>query len=215
MKKAVLLFFLISSSFLFCQEKIVQKRNIEANELQIVTYGLDDIVIENSEGNELEVALLDENPHTHNIFLTQEGKVLKVTFELETLPFQNKVFRKYITKRLERARAVIKVPKNKHVTIHGRAIGITSKSYHGDISIYIERGNIELNTVEGNLHVSLFQGNVFAQATSKSKLHLKTNNGTILINGEKKISPFLKEKPYASETLTINSIHANIHIQLK
>ncbi|MGQ3677316.1 hypothetical protein ACT8OO_03065 [Tenacibaculum discolor] len=185
------------------------------NELEVVTYGLDDIVIENSKSNELEVILLDENPHTHNILFKKEGEVLTIAFELNIPTLKNKVFRKYITRRLERARAVIKVPKNKHISIHGKTIGVNSKSYAGDLDVYIERGNIKLNIIERNVNVRLFQGNVFAKITSKSTLDLKTNNGTIFINGEKKESPFSQENLSTSKKLAINSIHANINIELE
>ncbi|CAM1349221.1 conserved hypothetical protein [Tenacibaculum ascidiaceicola] len=185
------------------------------NELEVVTYGLDDIVIENSKSNELEVILLDENPHTHNILFKKEGEVFTIAFELNIPTLKNEVFRKYITRRLERARAVIKVPKNKHISIHGKTIGVNSKSYAGDLDVYIERGNIKLNIIERSVNVRLFQGNVFAKITSKSMLDLKTNNGTIFINGEKKESPFSQENLSTSKKLTINSIHANINIELE
>ncbi|CAM1363642.1 conserved hypothetical protein [Tenacibaculum sediminilitoris] len=186
-----------------------------AHELEVITYGLDDIVIENSENNILEVILLDENPHTHNILFKNEGEVLTVAFELNISSFKEEVFRKYITRRLERARVVIKVPKGKSITIYGKTIGVTSKSYEGDLGIYIERGNVKLNTTIGNANVHLFQGNVFAHIRLKSKLSLTTNNGTILINGEKKASPFLNENISNSKTLTVKSIHANINIALQ
>ncbi|MFT0156526.1 hypothetical protein [Tenacibaculum ascidiaceicola] len=215
MKKYLLLYTLISVQFLYCQEKIIQKRKMLVNELEVVTYGLDDIVIENSKSNELEVILLDENPHTHNILFKKEGEVFTIAFELNIPTLKNEVFRKYITRRLERARAVIKVPKNKHISIHGKTIGVNSKSYAGDLDVYIERGNIKLNIIERSVNVRLFQGNVFAKITSKSMLDLKTNNGTIFINGEKKESPFSQENLSTSKKLTINSIHANINIELE
>lgn len=215
MKKNVFLLFALSVQVLFCQEKIIQKRIMLAHELEVITYGLDDIVIENSEDDKLEVFLLDENPHAHNILFKKEGEVLTITFELHISTLKNEVFRKYITRRLERARVIIKVPKNKHISVHGETIGVNSKSYAGDLSIYIERGNIQLNTIVGNTSVHLFQGNVFAQTTLRSKLSLTTNKGAILINDEKKASPFLKENSSAPNTLTINSIHANINIELE
>ncbi|MGG6230046.1 hypothetical protein [Tenacibaculum sp. SDUM215027] len=215
MKKYVFLLLVLSTRFLFCQEKIIQERTILANELEIITYGLDDIVIENSKDDKLEVILLDENTHKHNILFKKEKEVLIVAFELHLLTFKDDVFRKYITRRLERARVIIKVPKNKHISVHGETIGVNSKSYAGDLSIYIERGNIQLNTIVGNTSVHLFQGNVFAQTTLRSKLSLTTNKGAILINDEKKASPFLKENSSAPNTLTINSIHANINIELE
>ncbi|QFS28580.1 hypothetical protein F9Y86_09330 [Tenacibaculum mesophilum] len=215
MKKHLLLLLILSIQFLYCQEKIIQKRKMLVNELEVVTYGLDDIVIENSKDGQLEVVLLDENPHTHNILFKKEGEVFTIAFELNIPTLKNEVFRKYITRRLERARAVIKVPKNKHISIHGKTIGITSKSYKGDVNIYIERGNIKLNTVKGNSNIDLFQGNVFANIDKQTGLGLKTNNGTIIINGKRKISPFSKEVTPVSKILTINSIHANINIELK
>ncbi|TDQ21985.1 hypothetical protein [Tenacibaculum caenipelagi] len=203
---------LISNSFLFCQEKIIQKRSILKEEFEIVTYGLDDIVLENSENDELEVVLYDENPNTHNILFKEEESVLKIEFELNFLPIQDGVFRKYITKRLQRAWALVKIPKNKKITLHGKTIGVTSKSYQGELSIYIERGNVQLNTISRSTIVHLFQGNVFAK-TSNVGLNFVTNKGAIIINEEKKVSPYRKTIPSSLKHLTINSIHANINIQ--
>ena len=184
------------------------------NELEVVTYGLDDIVIENSKDEELEVILFDENPYTHNILFNEENEILKVSFELNIPPLQDKVFRKYITRRLERARVLIKVPKNKLIKIHGKTIGVTSKSYVGDLEMYIERGNIKLNTILGNIKAHLFQGNVFAYAF-KTDLNLTTTKGVILVNNEKKISPFQKQYLSSSKRFTVNSIHANVTLRTK
>lgn len=212
MKKYVFLLFIVGNQLLFSQEKVVQKRSMQVHELEVLTYGLDDIVVENSENNQLEVTLFDENPHTHNILFYEENEILKVSFELSIPPLQDEVFRKYITRRLERARVVIKAPKNKHITIHGKTIGVTSKSYEGDLDVYIERGNIKLNTISGNIKAHLFQGNVFADAF-KTDLNLTTNKGVILVNDEKKISPFLKQNSSSSKIFTVNSIHANITVK--
>ncbi|WP_428740990.1 hypothetical protein [Tenacibaculum sp.] len=192
----------------------MQKRSLLKEELEIVTYGLDDIVIENSENDELEVVLYDENPNTHNILFKEEENVLKIEFELNFSPIQEGVFRKYITKRLQRASVHIKIPKNKKVTLHGKTIGVTSKSYQGELNIYIERGNIQLNTILDNTVVHLFQGNVFARIANIG-LNLSTNKGSIMINSEKKVSPFIKTEPSSPKLLTISSIHANINIQVE
>lgn len=214
MKKYTFLLFLVSSQLLFSQEKVVQRRSMTAHELEVLTYGLDDIVIENSENNELEVILFDENPHTHNILFKEKGEILKVSFELNIPLLQDEVFRKYITRRLERARVVIKVPKNKHITVHGKTIGVTSKSYLGDLDVYIERGNVKMNTILGNSKVYLFQGNVFAN-TFKTDLSLTTTKGVILVNDKKKVSPFQEKYPPSLKSFTVNSIHANITVKIK
>ena len=183
-----------------------------ANELEVITYGLDDIIIDNSENDELEVVLYDENPNTHNVLFKEEENVLKIEFELNFLPVQEGVFRKYITQRLQRARVYIKIPQNKKVTLHGKTIGVTSKSYQGELHIYIERGNVQLNRILGNTEVYIFQGNVFAK-TSNTGLNISTNKGNILINNEKEGSPFIKKESSTSKLLTISSIQANINIE--
>ena len=58
------------------------------------------------------------------------------------------VFRKFITKRLQRASAIIKIPKNKAVIIFGEEINIAAKSYGGPMDIYIEKGLIKLDTIQ-------------------------------------------------------------------
>ncbi len=188
---------------------------MKANELEIVTYGLDDIVIENTKGNALEVVLLDENSYKHNILFKKEKDVLQVAFELNLPSIEGEVFRKYITKRLERARAVIKVPKNKTISIHGKTIGVTSKSYKGDLRVYIERGNVKLNKVLGNTKINLFQGNIFGATALNTDLSITTTNGRILINNKEKVSPFNQKTVAEAKKLTVKSIHANITLETK
>lgn len=211
MKNFVFIFLLINSQFLFCQEKIVQQRTMKVDELEIVTYGLDDIIIENSEGNNLEITLFDENPYAHNILFTEEDGVLKLTFELNFNPFKEEVFRKYITKRLEKARVLIKIPKHKMVVVYGKTIGVTSKSYDGNLSVYIEKGNIQLNTIKNTTIAHLFLGNVYARALN-SELNLTTKKGRIVINEKNEKSPFVNSVFKTSKKLTVSSIHANITV---
>lgn len=211
MKNYLFLLLLITSQSLFCQQKTIQKRNITTQELEINTLGLDDVVILNSENNRLEVELFDENPHAHNIVFKEENGVLTLKFNIQFAAQHTNVFRKYITTRLQRAKAYIKIPKNISVVIHGSTVGVSSNSYKGNLFINIKRGNVQLHNINGNTEVRLFQGNVFA-TTHKTNLKLTTTKGDILVGNDKKTSPFQEKNLTNTSSLQVNSINANITV---
>ncbi len=209
--KIQLITLLLISSFIFSQEKLIKTREVQFNEIEINSDGLDNLVVENSLGNQISITLLDEQPNTHTIFFDDETNgILKVDFKLNFDVYKEQVFRKYITKRLQRAKTIIKIPKNKNVTIYGKTIGINSNSYKGDLKIYIDRGNVRLNKVKGNIEVKLFLGNVYAQLGRNSTINVKTNNGVIIINEKINSSPFFKKKKNSNYNFSVNSINANV-----
>ncbi|CAM1348815.1 DUF4097 domain-containing protein [Tenacibaculum insulae] len=210
-RKGLFVLFLITSFTLFSQEKLTVKREIQSKEIEIFSDGLDDIVIENSLNNQLEVVLFDENPNTHRIFITEEKGVLKVSFKLNFEFQQTQVFRKYITKRLQRAKVVLKIPKHKNVFVYGQTIGVEAKSYQGDLSIFIDKGNVKLHQVKKSVLVKLFLGNVSAQISKKNAINIKTTKGKILIDSQNYKSPFYNKiaNPLAFK-FNIESINANV-----
>ena len=154
--------------------------------------------------------MLDENPNTHTVYFEEGVGVLRMKFKLDFNTQDQQVFRKYITKRLQRARAIIKIPVNKSVIIHGKTIGVTSENYQGDLKIYIDKGNVKLNSVKGNVLVKLFLGNVYAQLLKNSNINIKTNNGFIIINEKINSSPFLRKKKNSIYNFSINSVNSNV-----
>lgn len=212
-KEACVVVFIFTSLTFFSQERLIKKSTFQSKEIEIITDGLDDVIIENSLSNQIEVILLDENPNTHTVFLEEQSGVLKINFKLNFNVFKEPVFRKYITKRLQRASAIIKIPNKKIVNIFGKSIDVTSKSYNGDLKIYIDTGNVKLNEVKGNTSIKLFIGNVYAQLKKNSSANVKTNNGVITINGEVNSSPFFKKKKNLSYNFIVNSIKANVAIE--
>ncbi len=213
MKKTLSIVFICMYSFLFCQEKLIEKRIVLQENIEIITDGLDDVVIENSKNNQVEVVLLDENPNTHDILFKEVDETLTVDFNLNFKTFKEDVFRKYITKRLQKASVIIKVPKNKRIVIYGKVIGVTSKSYQGDLSIFIDRGNVQLNKIQGNTNVSLFLGNVFAILTSNNNIYIETTKGKINVNRQVYKSVFSqKSKAKIPLSFNVNSINANVNL---
>lgn len=207
-----ILFFLIRG-FVFSQQTHVKSFSSNATSIEIYTEGLDEIKIINSENNQVEVSLFDENPNSHHIVINQEIAVLKIKFNLN---FQenNAVFRKFITKRLHRASVVIKLPKNKVVTILGTNIGVVSKDYKGNLNIYIDKGYINVNRVQQSVDVKLFQGNVFA-TISKSNINIKSTKGKILVDKKLHLKQYKKVNKNTVKTFSLNSINANVLLTTK
>lgn len=212
LRKYFLMVFLCTSLFLVSQEKLIKSRSFDSNEIEIITDGLDDIVIENATNNQIEVILFDQHPNTHAISFNEEIEgTLKVSFQLVFDTYQKQVFRKYITKRLQKVNAILKLPKNKEVIIDGKTIGIISKSYQGNMKIYIDKGNVRLNNVKGNTFVSLFVGNVYAHLPKKSNIDIKSNTGIIRINNKSyKDKMYMKTTQKSVANLKVHTINANV-----
>lgn len=206
MKNRLFLLFFSIHLVAFSQKKAIKKIESDANEIEISTVGLDNIKIENSNSNFIEIFLSDEEQNAHNIFVTEENNQLKIEYRIQVL--ETEVFRKFITKRLSLANSVIKIPKNKTVTILGDNIGVQCENYQGNLEIYIEKGNISLDKNLGNIALSLFSGNI-SGIIFDSNINIKTNHGKILIDSIEHKTVF--EKTSTSDLkFTVNSINANV-----
>lgn len=209
---ALKLFFLLLFQYSFSQQQLLENFTSKAKYVEIITKGLDDLVIENSEDNNFKVTLYNNNSFPIHIVKEEQEAVQTISFErILHLGSNPKVFRKYITTMLERVRAVIKIPKHKKINIHGNTVGIISKSYEGDLSISIEKGHINLNEVKKDVTLKLFQGNVYL-TTKDSNLDISTSIGNIVVNKVIKTSPFKQQKSSFKKDIIISSIRANIFI---
>lgn len=209
MKHRILLVVFLISSHVFSQQTLLKSFISDANSIEINSEGLDEIQLITSENDEIEVVVLDKNPNSHSILIDEETSILKIDFKLQFID-QNSVFRKYITERLNRVSAVVKLPKNKEITILGTTIDVVSKNYDGNLAIYIHKGFLKLNDVKQNVELKLYQGNVFAKVFN-SNIDIKSNKGEILIDGKLHPKEFKKEKNYA-KNFTVSSINANVSL---
>jgi hypothetical protein len=210
-KNYLFLFFLCFSVVLFSQKKVLKKFTTTTKKLQISTEGLDDFVLENSDSEFIEIFLQAENPNRQHIIVEEKKTETEIRFKIPIFKSEDVIFRKYITKRLKRATAIIKLPKNIAVSIFGESINITSKSYHGDLRIFIERGLVRLDTIQQNLELKMYGGNLFG--TFK-----KTNLKVVASQGEIKIDAVFHKKKYqereisTSKEISITTIKGNIFL---
>ncbi|PQJ21585.1 hypothetical protein [Tenacibaculum sp. SG-28] len=185
---------------------------MNVDEIALFTEGLDDIVIENGTNEYLEITLFEENPQAHSIETETADNQLKIQFKNAVINSEETIFRKYITRRLHRARAKIKIPSDKSIAIYGENIGVVSNSYEGNLSVVINKGNIALGKISGNTTISLFQGNISA-TTGDTFIDVTTTNGLIMVNDLSEKSPYISKPSAITSTLKISSIHANVTIR--
>lgn len=214
MKKQLLFFLLIISINLFCQKKVAKDLETSLKEIEISTIGLDDFVIENSNSKFIEVILFAENMYQQEIIILEKNDKINIKFQLDSLIIEEVVFRKFITKRLQRAYAIVKIPKGKNVTIFGENHSIESKNFLGNISIYIEKGVVKLNTIQSNASVNLYAGTVFAAAKNKN-ITLHSNIGNINVDSILYQKDFQKMATNSSHNFTVNTIKGIIFVTTK
>jgi len=210
--RLLFLFFFLWFSSISSQEITQKTFPITSKEVNINTEGLDELTIENSETDNITIILKDENPNAHAIISEEKKDVLELSFSLDFLPQEERVFRKYITKRIERAVAVVKIPKHKQLTIHGEITDVISKNYQGDIAIYLKKGMINLNEAVKNVTINIFQGNIFA-SLANSSVSIQSNYGKITIDEKEYQGSYVKENPDSLYNFSVTSIHGNVTLE--
>lgn len=211
MKKIVLIIFLFAAIALFSQKRVVKKFETNLQEIEISTIGLDNFILENSTSEFIEITLFAENPNEQHILLNTENNVVQIAFIIEELQSEETIFRKFITKRLQRASAIVKIPKGKKATIFGENINIESKSYQGGLAVFIDEGILKLHEIQANTVLKLYEGSIYATLKNVN-IELTSKFGKI------KVDDTLYEKVYQNKlekspkNFTVTSLKANIYL---
>ena len=211
MKSCFLLIFLLISTISFSQKKINKKFQPLANDINIYTNGLDDIILENSNSNFVEVYLEAESYDNQIIKIEETNSELNINFHFEGAETREVIFRKYITKRLQRASVIVKIPKGKKVIVFGENIDIESKNLKNELGIYIENGIVKLNVIQLNTILKLYSGNIYA-STRNINLDLKSNTGKIKVDSIFYLRKYKKKSRTTKNLFSITSIKGNIFL---
>ncbi len=198
-------------STLFAQSKGSKIEEITSKEIVINGKGLDDLVIKNSKDNFLRVFLDNKNSGDYYISTNKTSEQIEVRFKSNDFIREEEIFRKFITNRVSGVNAVVEVPIGKSIIVYGEDLGVKSKSYKGDLSVYIKRGNIYLNNIKGVCNMSFFQGNLHVSNTNFN-MNLISNKGKILVERREVKSPFIQNKEEITNLLKVTTIHGNVFI---
>lgn len=202
---------MLVTSVNFSQKKVVKNIQTNATEINVYTTGLDNLILENSNSDFVEVYLYAESYDEQLIKIEQLKRQVNIKFDFEGTETREVIFRKFITKRLQRANAIVKIPKGKKVYVFGENVDIESKDLKNDLAIYIENGIVKLNEIKENTVLKLYSGNVYASIK-------KTNIEVISKNGKIEVDAILYENKYQSNNsdfkkeLKISSLKANIFL---
>ena len=204
--------FLLFSITLFAQKKVIKTIDFQTKSLVINTFGLDAITVENSENQLLEIELFAENAlQQHIVFETRnEQGILKFNLSLPTA--EKEVFRKYITKRLNRASVKLKVPENCKLTFNGNNINIITQSIQNNMDIFLDKGILKFGTISSKIFTKLYGGNIYADV-SNSNFTVSSNLGDIIFKEKTHKRQLVEKKATKQFNLEILSIKANIFLE--
>lgn len=204
-------FLLLLSNTLFSQKKVSKIFELTSKEIVINSIGLDNLKLENSENNFVEVTLVAESYDDQLIIVDENEQEILIKFHFEGTETREVIFRKFITKRLQRAEALVKIPKNIKVIITGQNVDIQSKNILNRLEVLIENGIIKLNSLKKDVTVKLYAGNVYANS-KESDLDITSNLGKIKVDDKIYKEKFKRDKKSNSKKLLISSIKANIFL---
>ena len=207
----ILPFFFLMSSGAFSQKKIIKKFTTNTKEIAIFTKGLDDLVLENSTSEFIEILLYAEDPNKQHIVIEEKSTKTDIKFKIPVFKSEDAVFRKYITKRLKRASVTIKIPKNKEVSIFGEHINISSKSYNGNLNVLIEKGIVKLDTIQQNLVLKMYEGNLFG-VLKQSNLTIASKIGKIKIDAVFYKKKYKENRMNTGKEIAITTLKGNIFL---
>ncbi|MEO9570640.1 MAG: hypothetical protein ABJH82_12195 [Polaribacter sp.] len=185
-----------------------------ANEINIYTEGLDNIILENSDSDFIQVFLYAESYDDQVILIDNKKNGVDVKFHFEGTETREVIFRKFVTKRLQRATVTIKIPISKKVYVFGETVDVEAKSLKNDLAIYIENGIVKLGSINSNTNLKLYSGNVFA-CVKDVNIDVISNDGKIKINKNIFKKKFKKLGINTNKKITINTIKANIFLTSK
>jgi hypothetical protein len=211
MKNIFLPLLICFTSVMFSQKKVMKKLQTNAAEITVYTKGLDNIILENSFTEFIEVVLEAKSYDEQLIKITADDKTVAVNFNFEGTETREVIFRKFITKRLQRATAIVKIPKGKKVYIFGENVDVESKSLRNDLAVYIDNGIVKLNTIKANLLLKLYSGNVYANLKN-SNFKVFSKSGKITVDGIQREKEYEKVANTSQEKTAITSLKANIFL---
>lgn len=152
-----------------------------------------------------------ENPNKQHIVVEEKNNETDIKFKIPAFKSEDAVFRKYITERLKRATATIRLPKNLNVSIFGENIHITSKSYHGNLRIFIENGRVRLDTIQQNLELKMYAGNLYG-TLKKTSLKIVSTMGEIEIDSVSHQKKYQEKEISSPKEVSITTIKGNIFL---
>ncbi len=215
MRSLFFIVFLWVGTGLVAQQKIVRTIQSDATDIYISIEGIDNLTIEESATNSIEMTLLDMN---------ELGVLEDFSCEDKTCSLQVKaiVKQRAINDKIHQfplapptnVTAILKVPKHKKLTVEGIMVDIQSKGYEGLLKVRIDKGNIRLPNIKGTADIEVFSGNIFATISKEIMTDIETRKGRVSMD-KKQVTSTFKKNLGQQKGLIVRSINANVVLTSK
>lgn len=211
MQKHIFFIFLLLSTLLFSQQKIVRSLESNATYIEIHTKGIDDLKIEESASDQIEMMILNNKDFGvfENFTCTESNCVLKIETQALQKERINDKGNQLPIKPATQVNALIRIPKNKKVTILGGLIDVQSSGYHGQLRVLIEQGNVVLKRVLGVTQIELSSGSC-AVTIDDGSLDIRTRKGELRWNSILQQNRSIRKKKNEEKLLIVRTVNANI-----
>ena len=216
MRTFISIVFLLVSTTLIAQQKVVRTIQSDATDIYISIEGIDNLKIQESENNSIEMTLLDMNELgvIESFSCEEKSCVLKVKAVIKQTHAINDKIHQFPLAPPSNVTAVVKIPKHKKVIIEGAMVDIQSKGYEGSLQVQIDKGNIRLEKTKGDIHLEVFSGVIYATVSKETTLDIQTRKGRISIDKKRVKSPY-KKNGKAQKQFVVRSINANVVLTSK
>ena len=193
------------------QKKSVTTIATSTSVISISTMGLDELILENSTSEEIEITLKAENASKQYILDEEKQFEFHIQFKFPSLKLSNEPFRKYITERLKRASAIIKIPMGKSVIIKGENCDIISSFSGHELSIDMLNSIIRIQSHAKDNFIRFHAGNLYV-GTTEVNLDLQTKTGIISHGKVKKEKSYISFKNTLARKTMVRTIKGNIFL---
>lgn len=216
MRLAIYIYFVLFVCAVSAQHKIQRIVEGEATDIYIAIEGIDNLKVEESDKNTIEMIILDRDEVGVVESFSCEDKtcVLKVKTLVKQTHAINDKIHQFPSAPPSNVTAIVKVPKGKKVIIEGAIVDVQSQGYQGALKMMIDKGNIRLSNIKGKVELDVFSGAIFASITKDTGLDLSTRKGSITMDKKEVTSPHKKELEQQKQ-LIVRSINANVIISTK
>lgn len=215
MKQYLSYILLLLTVFVHAQQTLTKTVKSSAPDIQVKIIGIDNLIVKESDNDILEMKIIDADGigFIEDFYCNDYLCTLNITAkQIIKNPLTNKI-NQFPMAPPSHIGAIIKIPKNKNLTIAGGTLDVQTTGYIGNLTLNIDKGNIRIKGIKGNTAINLFSGTIFAN-TSTSSLDILTRKGTVSIN-KKKVSSTFKKSRKNNYNFVVKSINANVVITSK
>lgn len=197
--------------FGFSQKKSVKILTSEKETILINTEGLDDLIIENSNTEFIEITLTATNASKQFIIDTEKEEGFQIDFQIQMPNNPNAPFRKYITERLTGAAVIARIPKDKSVKIIGENCNVNSGFSGKALSIELLNSIIRLNGLPKETFVRFHAGNFYAVEYA-ANFDIQTQTGDLVVAEQKQNKVFKTKSKSTHPVVIVRTIKGNIFL---